>query len=511
MNDTPLLMGLDLGSTNIKTVIYELDGTSIGRSSIPCPTHYPQAGWAHYDPDELWETCIRAMREAVGQVDHPERIAGIAVSSFGEAGVLMNGQGEPITDMIAWFDQRCRVQYERMVASADPDRLFAITGTTIQQIMTGPKIMWHQDNEPETYAKATSWLNSADYMAFRLSGVKAQSKSLASRSGIIDLRAGDWSDELLALAGIDRNLLPQVVDGGEPLGPVLPDVQAQTGLTANTLVAVGGHDHPCGAFAAGTIRHGDFLDSIGTTECTFLAIDQPLTDPAIGRQGYSMGAHARGSFYMYGGLYTAGICYDWFRSLAADQISHNELLSAASRVGAGSNGVMFLPHLRLSNTPFPDSRVRGAYVGLTMETDTATLMRSTFEGLAFEARSASEPLFAYAGLPLPSDCVVVGGTSRNRLLLQIKASVQHQSMHVLDLDEAGALGVAMLAGIAAGVYRDVDHAVDSIERPEHVIEPDSADHHVYDALFEKVYQQLYPRLRPYNHIIFDTFTGQQLQ
>lgn len=510
MNDTPLLLGLDLGSTNIKAVIYEPDGTSVARASVPCPTHYPQAGWANYNIEELWLTCVDAMRRAVSQVEQPERIVGVAVGSFGEAGALLDANDEPVAEMIAWFDQRCRVQYGRMVDGADPDRLFAITGTTVQQIMTGPKIMWHRDQDPEAYARATRWLNAADYIAFRLCGVKAQSKSLASRTGLIDLRAGDWSDELLGLADIDRALLPPVLDGGEPLGPVLPDVQRQTGLTDNALVAVGGHDHPCGAFAAGAIRHGDFLDSMGTTECTFLAIDRPLDDQTIGRQGYSLGAHARGSFYMYGGLYTAGIAYDWFKHLAADEVSHDAVLASAGSVAAGSGGVVFIPHLRLSNTPYPDSRVRAAFVGLTAGTDTPTLVRSVLEGVAFEARAASEPLFTHAGLPVPDDCVVVGGTARNNLLLRIKASVQHQRMHVLDIDEAGALGVAMLAGIAAGVYETVDEAAAAIKRPEHIIEPVTADYPVYDALFAEVYQHMYPTLAPFNHFLFDHFTGQQL-
>jgi xylulokinase len=422
----------------------------------------------------------------------------------------MDERDQPVSDMIAWFDQRCRTQYERMVANTDPERLFAITGTEIQQIMTGPKIMWHRDNDPETFTRARSWLNAADYIAFLMCGEKAQSKSLASRTGLIDLRAGDWSDELLALAGIDRALMPRVLDGGEPLGPLLPAVCAATGLTDRTLVAVGGHDHPCGAFAAGAIGHGDFLDSMGTTECTFLAIDQPLDDPAIGRKGYSQGAHARDSFYMYGGLYTAGIAYDWFKELAADGIGHETLLTQARAVPTGSNGVVFIPHLRLSNTPYPDSRVRAAFIGLTVETDTATMVRAVLEGVAFESRAASEPQFAFAGLDLPSDCMVVGGTARNDLLLQIKASVQHQRMHVLDIDEAGALGVAMLGGIAAGVYRDVHDAAAAIKRPEHVIEPEPGNYETYDTMFEQVYQRLYPTLKSFNHTLFDLFTGQEL-
>jgi xylulokinase len=506
----PLLMGLDLGSTNLKAVIYEPDGRAVAQASAHLQTHYPQAGWAYYDPAELWAQCCQVIREAISAVERTERIVSIAVSSFGEAGALLDERGNPTANMIAWFDQRSRPQYERMVAEIDPDRLFAISGTTVQQIMTGPKLMWHRDQEADAWARAVLFLNTADYIACRLCGVAAQSRSLASRTGLNDLHNGTWSDELLALVNLDRSLLAPMVDGGEPLGPVHADAQALTGLTAATLVAVGGHDHPCGALAAGAVRHGDFLDSMGTTECLFIALEKPLTSVAMGRQGYTLGAHARGSYYAYGGLYTAGICYDWIKAIVAPDSDHEELLAAARAVAPGSLGVTFIPHLRLSNTPYPDSQVRGAFIGLTTDVDPAVLVRAVLEGVAFEGRAGLEPLLSFAGLPAATDGIVVGGTARNRLLLEIKASVSRMTLHILEIDEAAALGAAMLGGIAAGIYPDVNGAVSAINRNEHVVcaDPDHVDR--YDRLFADVYQHLYQALRPYNHALFDLFTGTAL-
>ena len=127
---------------------------------------------------------------------------------------------------------------------------------------------------PRHGAGRPAFLNAADYIAYRLCGIAAQSRSLASRTGLIDLQAGDWSEELLD-AGPHRSFLAHMIDGGEPLGPVQSCAQ-ETGLTGTTLVAVGGHDHPCGALAAGAVRHGDFLDSMGTTECLFIALERPF-------------------------------------------------------------------------------------------------------------------------------------------------------------------------------------------------------------------------------------------
>jgi len=376
--------------------------------------------------------------------------------------------------------------------------------------MTAPKLMWHRENEPEVWARSVQFLMTADYIAYQLCGERAQNLSLSSRTALLDLRKRDWSDELLALAGLERSFLPPIVDGGTPLGCVTPAASAETGLPTSTLVAVGGHDHVCGALAAGVVRHGDFLDSIGTTECLFVALDRPLEDAAMGRQGYTQGAHARERSYVYGGLYTAGICYDWIRQACAPDLPHEELLARAEAVAPGSLGVTFIPHLRLSNTPNMDSQARGAFIGLTTDAGTAELTRAVLEGVAFEGRASIEPLLQYAGLQRLTDAIVVGGTARNELLLRIKASVMNMRMHVLEIEEACALGAAMLGGIAAGVYASVDDAVRSVQRADHVIEPDPEAAGIYDTIFTDVYQSMYDALRPFNHRLYDLFTGAEL-
>lgn len=508
--EDPLLLGLDIGSTNIKAVVYQPNGTALSVACVAQETHYPQADWANYDPHRLWELCCQVLHLAIKPLPNPCQVASVAVSSFGEAGVLLDSTGAPTTDMIAWFDRRTLDQCRRFAEQINQNRLFSICGTVVQQIMTAPKLMWHREHEPEAWARSVTFLNTADYIAFRLCGESAQSLSLASRTALLDLNARDWSDELLGMAGLDRSFLPVMRDGGTALGPVTSEASVLTGLPTSTLVAVGGHDHVCGALATGAVRSGDFLDSIGTTECLFIALDQPLDTVEMGRQGYTQGAHARGGFYTYGGLYTSGICFDWIQRACAGGARHDDLLARAEAVAPGSIGVMFIPHLRLSNTPHMDSQARGAFIGLTTDADAATLARAVLEGVAFEGRATIEPLLAYAGLPALTDATVVGGTARNELLLQIKASVMNLRLHVLELEEVGALGAAMLGGIAAGVYSSVDDAVAAIERTDHVIEPNPESVEIYDTIFTDVYQHMYDALQPFHHRLYDLFTGAEL-
>jgi xylulokinase len=157
-----------------------------------------------------------------------------------------------------------------------------------------------------------------------------------------------------------------------------------------------------------------------------------------------------------------------------------------------------------------DSQARGAFIGLTTDAGTPELVRAVLEGVAFEGRASIEPLLRFAGLPPLTDAMVVGGTARNELLLRIKASVMNMRMHVLEIEEAGALGAAMLGGIAAGVYHSVDDAVQTVQRADHVIEPDPEAAVVYDTIFTQVYQHMYDALRPFNHRLYELFTGAEL-
>ena len=198
------------------------------------------------------------------------------------------------------------------------------------------------------------------------------------------------------------------------------------------------------------------LNSLGTAEALFLPIAQPLADPKAGRQGYTQGAHVvGGGYYAFGGQYTSGASIEWLRDLLGasdDPVAYEELIAGAERVPAGSLGVLFLPHLRLANPPYDDPRSRGALIGLTMDAGRDVITRAIFEGLALESRNTLEPLLAYPEVTAPQSVVAIGGGTRNPLLMRVKASVTNRIHHVVEAEEATALGAALLGGLGAGVY-----------------------------------------------------------
>lgn len=503
MSTDPLLVGIDVGTTNVKAVVYTPTGQSIARASVPTPTHYPQPTWAFYRPQELWGCTVQALRQATGQLSNPGQIASVAVASMGEAAVPVDAHGHPTYDAIAWFDQRTQPQVARLEQTIGRDRLFAVTGLSLQPIFGMCKLLWIKENRPEAYARTVRWLNIADYIAFRLCGAPATEYSLASRTLALNLSALQWDEALIREAGLDPGRFAPLCPSGTRLGPVTAEAAADTGLPETAQVASGGHDHVCGALATGVIRPGAMLNSLGTAEAIFLPLEHPLSTPAISRQGYTQGAHVvKNRYYVLAGLYTAGACVEWWKKMLADHTDYAALIAEAEQVPPGSLGVSFLPHLRLANPPNDDPKGRGAFIGLSTDAHRGVLFRAILEGLACESRHSLDALLAYPGMSAVQEIYAIGGNTRNHLLMQIKATVFNRAITIAGLTEATSLGAAILGGLGAGVYPDVETALETLRYTQQKVEPVKPEVALYNTYFQQVYRKIYPALRDLHHTIY---------
>ena len=494
-----LLLGLDVGTTNVKAAVYEPDGRAVSVAVALTKTHHPRTGRAHHLADELWDQALAAIRDAVAGVPAARRaeITGIAVASVGEAGVPLDARGEPTAEVIAWYDTRSAPQAERLEARIGRDALFTSSGLSLQPIWSVCKLLWLRDERPDAFARTVRWLMVADWVAYRLCGVQATDHSLASRTHAFHLRDRRWDEALLAEVGLSDGLFAPLVPSGTALGTVLPEVARQTGLAPGTTVAAGGHDHVCGALAAGTVELGTVLNSLGTAEALFLPIVAPIDDPALGREGYTQGAHVVPErYYAFGGQYTTGAAIDWLRSVLGANLPYRDMMAAAAAEPVGAGGVTFLPHLRMAAPPVDDPHPGGAFVGLSTDTTAGALTRALLEGLAFQSRESFERLLHHAGLTDVGSLVAIGGVARNDLLMRIKAAVMGRPFAVAHIEEATTLGAAMLGGIGAGTYRDASAAIAALDRPCVPVTPDPASAPTYDALYDQVFRPLYSALLP---------------
>lgn len=495
-SDGSAIVGIDIGTTSIRAIAFDARGRKIAVGSRPTPLRKLETG-GDYDPDEMWECALAALTE-VGAALGQRPVAGIAVASIGESAVLIDDQGRALTPFIAWADRRTESQVATIVERIGRDRIFRNSGHAVEYFFTLPKLMWMREHWPEAMGRARHILMMADWIAFRLSGEMATDPSLASRTLYFDIVERRWRDDMLALAGLDATYPARVAASGSPLGPIRPEVAAAAGLAGSPVIGVGGHDHVLGAFAVGLTEPGTVINSIGTAEFMVLATGEPLTDPHTIQRGYVQGAleRDRRMSYVGGGLFNSGGAMEWARRLVGD-IPHDELIAAASEVVAGSHGVVFLPNLGGGSPPDPDPLGHGAFIGLTPQTTPARLYRAVLEGLAMQSRMMLDGMVTLDGIDPPRELRLIGGVSRNRLFLSIKASVLGRPITVVDEPEATALGAALLGGIAGGLFPSLEAAVKGLERGEWVVEPDGTVER-YDNLRTMVFAQMHARMRPLN-------------
>jgi xylulokinase len=493
MDDDTLLLGIDVGTTNCKALVFDTSGQQRAAASAPTPTHRPRPGWAEYDPEALWQTVAAVVRHALGQVD-PAQVRGVAVASMAEAGLLLDARGQPISPLLAWYDSRGDPQYRQWRDQFGDERFFAVAGNRPNPVFGVFKLMWLRDHAPDAYAAAVRWLHVADYIAFRLSGAQATDYSLASRTMLFDLPRLRWSDELIAAAELRADLLPEAVPGGARLGAVTANAAAATGLFAGIAVGCGGHDHICGALAAGAHVEGVGLDSMGTAEVAFLPLDTLRLDTGGKELHCSFSAHvARDKYCAMKGIRSSGAAVAWAqRLLNFGAVGSEPMRAAAAEAPAGSRGVLFLPRLAAID--------RGAFVGLTADAGPAELARAVYEGLAYEWRSYLEAV-ELATQTSAATIRLIGGGSQAALWVQIKADVLDRSLRVLDMQESVALGAALLAGLAAGVYRDEAEAVAGLRHAERVVMPDPARAAFYERCYRDVYLRVAPALEEVNRAI----------
>lgn len=494
-NRMELILGIDIGTTNCKAILFTLDGQLVSSGSAPTPTTHPRPEWTEHDPEQLWQTVAQTIRQALRGQD-AARVRGLAVASVGESGTLIDAHGRALCPMIAWHDPRSAPELRRWQEHYDQRRAIGITGLKIRPICTLFKLQWLRDHNPAAYNGATRWLFTADYIAFRLCGAQATDYSLASRSLILNLHNRSWSDELVESAGLRRELLPDLLPAGQLIGAVARQAAAETGLVAGTPVGLGGHDHIVGAFAAGIVHGGDCLDSLGTAEVNFLPLDTPPSEADIHRTGLTFGVHvAQDRIFMLDGLLSGGASVNWIRDLLTpgdSGFARIEQMAASAPIGA--RGALFLPYLTAGE--------RGAFAGLTMAVGPNELARAVYEGLGFGWRRLLE--LAEQMLEFRANTIrVTGGGAYSDLRIQIKVDTLGRPLRILSLKEGVALGAAMLGGIAGGAYQDQQEALRRVQLDEYLLEPDQQRAALYEQIYYERFVDLMPALTPIHERIHD--------
>lgn len=459
------LLALDIGTTAAKASLFGEEGNLIGAESAAYPTRHPRPGWAEQNPAEWWEAIEATCRRL--QQAHPDGVASLAaigLSGHMNGCVLVTTDGTPVRPAIIHSDLRAAELCQNLAAQIPGDRVFEITGHPLAPYFSAAKLAWLARHEDESIATARWCLQSKDWLAGRLTdrfGVTDPSD--ASLTGLFDLDAETWSDDLCTTYGVPKRLLPQVLPSVEIVGRLTPAAAASLYLPEGTPVVLGGGDGACTTAGAGAVHEGLCYVYLGST-----AWIASLARHRGREKQICMGRAAQPeSFFRYGTVQSAGSAIDWVAGLLG--VSHEELERLARQaLPEAAASPLFLPQLQGERVPFWDPEARGALVGMRLAHTPAELARAAYEGVALALKSAWDSL--YREQQQPRTLAAAGGGARSRFLVEVLAAALQAELNVLaEPDTVTSRGAAMCAAVATGIAADWQDALRFVPKGRRVV------------------------------------------
>lgn len=500
-NASTCFLGIDVSTTATKALLVDSSGRVAAVSASEYPFETPRPLWSEQHPGLWWEGAKKSIRDLLEQsgID-PSQVGGIGLTGQMHGLVLLDEAGEVLRPSILWNDQRTQAQCDEIHRRVGREKFIQVTGNVALTGFTAPKVLWVKENEPEIYARAAHILLPKDYVRYKLTGEFGMDKADGAGTVLMDLKARNWSDEVLSALEIPRAWMPPLYEGPQITGYLTPEAAAATGLKAGTPVMAGGGDQAAQAVGVGAVTEGIVALTLGTSGVVFATANGAFIEPE-GRL-HAFCHSAPGKWHLMGVMLSAAGSLRWYRDTFAPTLSFDDLLAPAANIPAGSDGLLFLPYLTGERTPHPDPLARGAFVGLTVRHGLAHCTRAVLEGVAFGLKDSFE-LMKSSGLGEIRQARVSGGGAKSPLWRQILADAFGCELVTVNTTEGAAYGAALLAAVGAGKYPSVEAACETAIQVTGSTLPDSKQASAYEQVYP-LYRGLYPALKP----TFDFSTGQ---
>jgi xylulokinase len=484
------LLGLDTSTTGAKAILIDEGGAVVASHTTPQPISTPKPLWSEQNPADWWSGMAASIRAVLEQTGKGDSVAAIGVTGQMHGLVCLDADGEVLRPSILWNDQRTQAECDEITVTVGAERLIQLTGNRALTGFTAPKILWVRKNEPEVYAKIKHVLLPKDYIRFRLTGQYATDLADGSGMLLMDVKNRRWSSEVLNALKIPAEWMPDAYEGPDVTGTVNAAGAAGTGLKTGIPVVAGGGDQAAQAVGVGAVKPGVVALTVGTSGVVFA----PLGSYAYEPQGrlHAFCHSAPGRWHFMGVMLAAAGSLQWYRDTLAPQVGFDDLLAEAANVPAGSEGLQFMPYLSGERTPHPDPLARGAFIGLTTRHTRGHMTRAVVEGVSFGLRDGFELIKQSEAGRVIDQIRVSGGGAKNPLWRQILADVLGAPLYSVEALEGAAYGAALLAGVGAGVWKDVESATDHIQLGEKVTPSSNAG--AYEPAYQ-VYRSLYPTLK----------------
>jgi xylulokinase len=492
-------LGIDIGTSGCKAVIFDDDGKQVSMAYREYNIISNNPGWAELDTDGVIAKCFDVIKEASSQLE-PGSVGGIGISSQGEAFTLIDKEGKALCNALVSSDIRANALIVPWTERFGEEKLYHITGHTPHPMFSLYKLLWIKENSPEIWAKANRILCFEDLLQYRL-GIKSPAMGwpLAARTMLFDVVRHTWDNEILENIGVRKEQLSAPLQSGSVAGFVNTDIAKELYLADNTYVVTGGHDQPCSALGAGAIEPGIAVYASGTVECITPAFKTPVFTEELRKNNLCTYDHTSPGMYATVAFsLTGGNILKWFR----DEFGAAEIELARrtnfdpyelllKKLPEEPTRLLVLPYFTPSGTPYFDVSVKGAILGLDLSVKREEVMKALLEGVAFEIKLNLD-ILKQSGYEV-KELRAIGGGARSKRHIQLKADVIGMPITILDVTEAGCMGVAMLAK-AALKEETISQIAKRWVRPVSKVYP--VNHHFYEEKFNS-YKQLYPILKKF--------------
>lgn len=493
--EEPLLIGIDLGTTACKAAVFSRNGEILSLSYREYPLIRLSARRIEQSAELWWTLTKESIKECLSKIPESYRnnVIALGISAQGISIVPVNNKGLPISNAITWLDSRAEEEARLLIDAIGKEEIYRKTGIQANPVYMLPKIMWIKKNWPDVYKETYKFCTCQDYLISRLVGRYITDYSIAGGSLMHDVQKLGWSDEMLEIVGLPKEKLPELDWAGNVAGPIKKELASEFGIPEQTLIVLGGHDQECSGIGAG-LQLGEMTISYGTASTLLACIEKPLFDahmrvpclPSVEKNKWVMeavvsvgGAGQRWMRDLLNGFIE--ILHPGYRELAA--VDYEQVINIANKAEIGAGDVFFYPHMTGATSPYWDSSARGAFYGISMATSITHMIRAVIEGWIFQIKTNLNVLkeITYD----PDHVIIFGGGARNRFIQQATADILNKPVVIPDTVEASLLGACILAGLGAGIYKDVLSAQKEVIRRNEHVKPIDENVEKYSRIYER--------------------------
>ncbi len=483
---TNYYIGIDLGTSAVKLLLMNAKGEVVDIVAKEYPIYYPKHGYSEQDPNDWLQAVVCGIKELIKGVDS-NLLKGISIAGQMHGLVILDEHDEVIRNAILWNDNRSTKQVSYLNEKIGKNIISNYTGNIAFAGFSAPKILWLKENEPKNFAKIKKIMLPKDYIIYKLSGEFATDVSDVSGMLLFDVKNRCYSKEMLDICSINESLLPKVYESYEKVGEIKDSIKEELGIKGNVIIGAGAGDNAAAAIGTGTVGENKCNISLGTSGTVFISSGEFRVDSFNSLHSF---LHADGKYHLLGCILSAASCNKWWMD---DILKTNEYEKEQKDITIlAGNEVFFLPYLMGERSPHNDSNIRGAFLGLSMDTSREVMTKAVLEGVCFAIRDSIE-VAKSLGIRL-NTARICGGGAKSILWKNLLSNIIDLTLETIEVEEGPAYGAAILAAVANKEYDSVKEAVSYIIKLKEVIKPDKALVLEYNKKYEK-FKKIYPALR----------------